>query len=67
MVALVIWHEMAHVDGLDERDAQGREEALWGEFIRKGRVDATLGLTYLRELKGRRPGAVSTARGNHAK
>ena len=34
MVALVIWHEMAHVDGLDERDAQGREEALWSDFIR---------------------------------
>ena len=33
MVDVIIWHEMAHTDGLDERQAQEREEELWKEFI----------------------------------
>jgi hypothetical protein len=54
MLALVIWHEMAHVEGLDERGARRREEELWSEFIRSGRVDGSIGLAYLRELKARK-------------
>jgi hypothetical protein len=54
MLALVIWHEMAHVEGLDERDARRREEELWREFMWTGRVDGSLGLVYLRELQARK-------------
>jgi hypothetical protein len=54
ILALVIWHEMAHAEGLDERQAQQREEDLWTEFTRRGLVDSALGLTYLAELRRRR-------------
>jgi hypothetical protein len=51
VLALVIWHEMAHIDGLDERQAQQREEDLWTEFTRRGLVDSVGGMTYLGELR----------------
>jgi hypothetical protein len=54
MLALVIWHEMAHLEGIDERQAQRREEDLWTEFMQRGLVDPGLGLTYLAELRRRR-------------
>jgi hypothetical protein len=54
MLAAVIWHEMAHTDGLDEPQAQQREEALWKEFMKRGLVDSGVGLTYLAELRRRR-------------
>ena len=54
MLAVVIWHEMAHTEGLDEPQAQEREEALWKEFTRRGLVDSAVGLTYLAELQRRR-------------
>jgi hypothetical protein len=54
MLAVVIWHEMAHTDGLDERQAQEREEDLWKEFTRRGLVDSAVGLTYLAEMQRRR-------------
>jgi hypothetical protein len=54
MLAVVIWHEMAHTEGLDERHARQREENLWKEFVRRGMVDSVLGLTYLAELRRRR-------------
>ena len=54
MLAVIIWHEMAHAEGLDERQAQLREEDLWKEFMQRGLVDRTFGLTYLTELRRRR-------------
>jgi len=54
MLAVVIWHEMAHAEGLDERQARQREEDLWTEFTRRGLVDSVVGLTYLAELQRRR-------------
>ncbi len=54
MLAAVIWHEMAHADGLDERHAQEREEELWKQFVQRGLVDSGVGLTYLDELRRRR-------------
>jgi len=53
-LAVVIWHEMAHVDGASEREAQLREEALWQRFIIEGRVDRSRGLAYLALLTHRR-------------
>jgi hypothetical protein len=54
MLAAVIWHEMAHTEGLDERHAQEREEELWKQFVQRGLVDSGVGLTYLDELRRRR-------------
>jgi hypothetical protein len=54
MLAAVIWHEMAHTEGLDERHAQEREEDLWKQFVQRGLVDSGIGLTYLDELRRRR-------------
>jgi hypothetical protein len=46
-LAAVIWHEMAHVEGADEREARRREEAQWTAFIRDQQVDAVAALRYL--------------------
>jgi hypothetical protein len=54
MLAAVIWHEMAHAEGLDERQAQHREEDLWKQFIQRSLVDSGTGLAYLDELRRRR-------------
>jgi len=54
MLAAVIWHEMAHAEGLDERHAQEREENLWNQFVQRSLVDSGTGLTYLDELRRRR-------------
>jgi len=53
-LAITVWHEMAHLDGADEVEAQRREEQLWTEFVVSGKVDASRGLAYLRLLKDRR-------------
>ena len=54
MLAAIIWHEMAHIEGLDEPQAQEREEELWKRFVQRGLVDGGVGLTYLDELRRRR-------------
>jgi hypothetical protein len=54
MLAGIIWHEMAHAEGLDERHAQEREENLWKQFVQRSLVDSGVGLTYLDELRRRR-------------
>jgi hypothetical protein len=54
MLAAVIWHEMAHAEGCDEAQARLREAELWQEYVRSGRVDSGIGLTYLVELRRRR-------------
>jgi len=54
MLAVIIWHEMAHAEGLDERRAQEQEEDLWKQFVQRGLVDSGVGLTYLDELRRRR-------------
>jgi hypothetical protein len=52
-LAAVIWHEMAHVEGADEREARRREEAQWTAFIRDQQVDAVAALHYLRAMVNR--------------
>jgi hypothetical protein len=54
MLAAVIWHEMAHADGLDEAQARRREEELWRGFVSTRVVDATFGLEYLAELRAQK-------------
>ena len=62
MLAAIIWHEIAHTEGLDERQAQQREEDLWVEFTQRGLVDTVVGLTYLAELQRRRQRGPSRAK-----
>jgi hypothetical protein len=54
VLATVVWHEMAHIDGAQETEAQRREEQLWVQFILSGKVDGGRGLAYLRLLRKRR-------------
>jgi hypothetical protein len=56
VLATIIWHEMAHIDGADESEAQRREEALWSRFVLDQRVHPMDGLRYLNALKERRRG-----------
>jgi hypothetical protein len=52
-LATVIWHEMAHAEGADEREARKREEQLWTTFVRDQRVDGVVALRYLKALNER--------------
>ena len=54
VLATVIWHEMAHIDGADETAAQEAEERLWMKFIIAQRVDRDRGMRYLALLTNRR-------------
>jgi hypothetical protein len=53
MLATIIWHEMAHLDGADERGARRAEQQLWTQFVRDGAVDPITGLRYLQALTKR--------------
>ena len=53
MLAVVIWHEMAHLEGADERAARKAEEELWGRFVRDGVTDPVTALRVLQELRKR--------------
>ncbi len=33
-LAIIVWHEMAHIDGADEAAARRADEQLWAEFVR---------------------------------
>ena len=52
-LASVIWHEMAHAEGGDEREARRREQSLWTTFVRDQRVDTVTALRYLDALTKR--------------
>jgi len=52
-LASVIWHEMAHIEGADEREARRREQSLWTTFVRDQRVDEVTALRYLEALTKR--------------
>jgi hypothetical protein len=53
VLASIIWHEMAHLDGADERGARQAEEQLWTRFVRDGVSDQVTALRYLRALTKR--------------
>ena len=53
VLASLIWHEMAHLAGAGEREAQRQEEELWTQYVTAGRVDTNRGLNYLALLKQR--------------
>ena len=54
VLAIIIWHEMAHIEGASEPEAQREEELLWQQFILERRVDSRRGLAYLELLRKRR-------------
>jgi len=53
MLAAVLWHEMAHLSGADERGARQAEEEFWTRLVRDGAIDRLTGLRYLEALKKR--------------
>jgi hypothetical protein len=53
MLATVLWHEMAHLSGADERGARQAEEKLWMQFVRDSVTDEVTGLRYLQALRTR--------------
>ena len=53
VLASIIWHEMAHLDGADERGARHAEEQLWTRFVRDGISDQVTALRYLNALRKR--------------
>jgi hypothetical protein len=61
-LAAIIWHEMAHISGADERRAQEQEEDLWQRFIVARQVNTSRALEYLVRLKARRDGGGSDDR-----
>jgi hypothetical protein len=50
VLASLVWHELAHVNGADERAALAQERLLWRRFIATGLVDGTFGLAYIARL-----------------
>ena len=52
-LAAAIWHEMAHADGADERQARSASRRSWTTFVRDQRVDNVVALRYLNLLNGR--------------
>ena len=50
-LASLVWHEMAHANGFDERAALAQERGLWHRFIAAGLVDSGVGLTYIARLQ----------------
>lgn len=61
-LASVVWHEMAHSDGDDERAARKKEEELWTTFVRDQRVDQVTALRYLTALAKRPDAQVQASR-----
>lgn len=59
VLAAIIWHEMAHMEGADEQEAQRREESMWKRFVRDGLVDHVTALRYLKLLAGRHTAAAN--------
>jgi len=55
MLATVIWHEMAHIEGADEHEARRREEELWTRFMLANAVERVAALNYLVMLETRQP------------
>jgi hypothetical protein len=55
VLAAIIWHEMAHIEGADEPAAQKQEETLWTRFIRDDRIERVDALRYLKAMSERHP------------
>ena len=58
VLAIKIFHEMAHLEGSNEEQARREEEGLWREFVVSQKVDAARGLVYLDLLRRRHTAAL---------
>lgn len=65
ILAAIIWHEMAHIDGANETEARRQEEELWTQFLMDERVDRVQALRYLAALKSRCPVVVAVGNNGH--
>jgi len=54
LFAALIWHEASHLEGLDEDQAQLREEELFRLFVTEHRIDLATGQQVLRAMAARR-------------
>ena len=50
ILASIIWHEMAHLRGMDEAAALRSEQELWRRWRLSGRVDPVIALDYIARL-----------------
>ena len=50
ILASVIWHEMSHLQGMDEAGALRSEQELWRRWRLAGRVDPMIALDYMARL-----------------
>ena len=50
ILATIIWHEMAHLDGADEHGARKAEQDLWTRYVRDQVCDEVTALRYLQAL-----------------
>jgi len=55
VLAGTIWHEIAHIEGSDERGAQRAEQQLWRTFMLQGRVEMVAATRYLALLSQQAP------------
>lgn len=65
VLASVLWHEMAHGRGLDERSALTAEQGLWRELVAAGRTEASLGLAYVQRLEDEKRRAAAQPAGSN--
>ena len=61
VLAAILWHEMAHLEGADERVAQRKEASLWRSFVRDARVEPVSALRYLKRMEDRHPPSASVS------
>jgi len=55
VLAGTIWHEMAHIEGRDERGARLAEQQLWRTFMLRGQVEMEAATRYLGLLAKQAP------------
>jgi hypothetical protein len=51
VLASLVWHELAHANGLDEEAALEQEQTLWRRFIAQGLVNSSDGMAYVARLR----------------
>jgi hypothetical protein len=64
-LAAIVWHEMAHIAGADETEAQRRQEDLWRQFIICRKVETGAGVRYLQTLRKRHPDETRVVNARH--
>ena len=66
-LAALVWHELAHANGLNEHAAIEQEEALWRRFISTGLVEAGMGRSYVARLREVGASERNSSEGRHGR